>query len=98
MSSGTEAVMGSPRRLQHQLRHGELDRWLRQSYVLKRAMGSQPVAKRAIGSTKETRSSFHLGETAARARSETPRIANYKEPPGQGCRGNSWKVCRREQT
>lgn len=85
MSSSTEAVMGSPRTLQHQLRHGELDRWLRQSHGLKYAMGSQPVANKAVGSTKETGSSFHLGETAARARSETQRTANYKEPPGQGC-------------
>lgn len=75
MSSGTEAIMGSPRKLQHQLRHGELDRWLWQSHGLKRAMGSQPVANKAIGSTKETESSFHLGENAARARSESPRTA-----------------------
>lgn len=90
--------MGSPRTLQHQLRHVELDMLLWQSYVLKYAMGSQPMANKAIRSTKETRSSFHLGENAAKARSETPRTANYKEQPGWGCRGNSWKVCRREQT
>lgn len=96
--SSSTVVMGSPRTLQHQLRHGELDRWLQQSHGLKHATGSHPVANKAIGSTKETESSFHLRENAARARSESPRTANHKERPGRGCRGDSWKVCRRKQT